>query len=67
MSELEIYQKFIAWLGKTWWGLPDSAHLMPLIQSRYSVEEAEFLTGYHLQLLQLLLFVDGSIPQTGPS
>jgi hypothetical protein len=34
MSELEIYQKFIAWLGKTWWGLPDSTHLMPLIQAR---------------------------------
>ena len=46
MSEWEIYQKFIAWLEKTWWGLPDSAHLMPLIQSRYTVEEAKFLTGF---------------------
>jgi len=46
MSELEIYQKFIAWLGKTWWELPDSTHLMPLIQARYTVEEAEFLTGF---------------------
>jgi formate hydrogenlyase subunit 6/NADH:ubiquinone oxidoreductase subunit I len=46
MSDQEIYQKFIAWLGKTWWGLPDSAHLMPLIQARYTVEEAEFLTGF---------------------
>ena len=43
MSELEIYQKFIEWLEKTWWGLPDSVYLMPLIQSRYTVEDAEFL------------------------
>ncbi len=46
MSDEVIYQKFISWLGKTWWGLPDSAHLLPLIQSRYSVEEAQFLTGF---------------------
>ena len=45
MSEQEIYEKFIAWLGKTWWGLPDSDQLMPIIQARYTVEEAEFLTG----------------------
>jgi len=24
MSEQEIYEEFIDWLGKTWWGLPDS-------------------------------------------
>lgn len=45
MSEQEIYEKFIEWLGKTWWGLPPSDQLMPLIQTRYSLEEAEFLTG----------------------
>ena len=45
MSELEIYQNFILWLGKTWWGLPESDHLVPLIKARYSVEEAAFLTG----------------------
>jgi len=45
MSDQEIYQKFIEWLGKTWWGLPQSEHLMPMIQARYLVEEADFLTG----------------------
>jgi hypothetical protein len=43
MSEQEIYQDFISWLGKTWWGLPASDQLMPLIQARYTVKEAAFL------------------------
>ena len=46
MSEQEIYRKFIDWLGKTWWGLPDSERLLPLIKARYTPEEAEFLTGF---------------------
>ncbi len=45
MSETEIYIKFIEWLGKSWWKLTESEHLMPLIQERYSPEEAAFLTG----------------------
>ena len=45
MSGQATYQKFIEWLGKTWWELPESEHLRRLIQSRYTVEEAEFLTG----------------------
>jgi NAD-dependent dihydropyrimidine dehydrogenase PreA subunit len=45
MSEREIYEKFVKWLGKTWWGLPESDQLMPIIKARYTVEEAEFLTG----------------------
>ncbi|CAB1077888.1 hypothetical protein D1AOALGA4SA_5664 [Olavius algarvensis Delta 1 endosymbiont] len=45
MSEQEIYQDFIAWLGQTWWGLPESDQLMPLIKARYATEEAAFLTG----------------------
>ena len=43
----KVYDKFIEWLGRTWWGLPASDQLMPLIQARYSVKEAEFLTGIH--------------------
>jgi formate hydrogenlyase subunit 6/NADH:ubiquinone oxidoreductase subunit I len=46
MTEEEVYRDFVSWLGKTWWGLPDSEHLMPLIKARYSVEEAAFLTGF---------------------
>jgi hypothetical protein len=46
MAEQEIYEDFIDWLGKTWWGLPDSEHLLPLIKARYTTEEAKFLTGF---------------------
>ncbi|MGD8974460.1 MAG: 4Fe-4S binding protein, partial [Desulfobacterales bacterium] len=45
MLEQEIYEKLVDWLGKTWWGLPDSDQLMPIIRARYTLEEAEFLTG----------------------
>ena len=45
MSDEEVYQRFIDWLGKTWWGLPDSDLLMPMIKAGYTAKEAEFLTG----------------------
>ena len=45
MSEKEIYGKFIDWLNLNWWGLPPSEELIPLIQGRYSPEEAALLTG----------------------
>ena len=45
MSEQEVYEKFIGWLARTWWGLPKSDQLMPIVKARYTVEEAEFLTG----------------------
>jgi electron transport complex protein RnfB len=44
-SDEDIYQQFIDWLGKAWWGLPDSEHLLPTIQSFYTPEEAALLTG----------------------
>ena len=44
-SNNEIYQQLIDWLRKAWWGLPDSEHLMPAIQSFYTPEEATLLTG----------------------
>lgn len=44
-SDWEIYQQLIDWLRKAWWGLPDSEHLMPTIQSFYNAEEAALLTG----------------------
>ena len=45
MSEQATYEKSIEWLGRTWWGLPESEQLMPIIKARYTVEEAKFLTG----------------------
>ena len=43
-NERELYEKFIQWLGRTWRDLPAADQLMPLIQTRYRVKEAEFLT-----------------------
>ncbi|MCP4668135.1 MAG: hypothetical protein GY849_17435, partial [Deltaproteobacteria bacterium] len=45
MSDKEIYTRFIEWLNKTWWGLPESEHLMPTIMAFYTPEEAALLTG----------------------
>ncbi len=45
MKEQEIYQRFIEWLRQAWAGLPESPELIPLIQARYTPEEASLLTG----------------------
>lgn len=48
MKEDIIYDNFIKWLGKTWWELPESEHLRPMIKANYTPQEAEFLTGFPL-------------------
>jgi NAD-dependent dihydropyrimidine dehydrogenase PreA subunit len=45
MSNEEVYTRFIEWLGKTWWRLPESEHLMPTVKAFYAPEEARLLTG----------------------
>ena len=40
-----IYADFIKWHETSWYGAPGSDALLPLIANRYTVEEAEFLTG----------------------
>jgi len=45
MSDEETYERFVEWLGKTWWELPKSEHLMPTIKVFYTPEEATLLTG----------------------
>ena len=45
MSDQEVYRRFIKWLDKAWWGLPESDHLMPTIKAFYTPEEASLLTG----------------------
>lgn len=50
MPEEAIFRNFIDWLGKTWWGLPESDQLLPLIKARYTPEEAEFLTGFFFRV-----------------
>ena len=45
VDEKDIYRQFIDWLNQTWWGLPPAGELLPLIQTCYTPEEAELLTG----------------------
>jgi Na+-translocating ferredoxin:NAD+ oxidoreductase subunit B len=45
VAEEEIYRRFIDWLNRTWWGVPESPELLPLIKTRYTAEEASLLTG----------------------
>jgi len=44
MTENEIYEEFAKWLGNTWWKLTESAHMMPMLTSYITLEEAAFLT-----------------------
>ena len=46
MAGNDIYEKFIRWLGGTWWGLPESEHLRPTIEAFYSEDEAENMPSY---------------------
>ena len=48
MSEEEIYVRFIEWMNRSWWKLPDSEHRMPTIKAFYTPEEAALLTGMPL-------------------
>ena len=45
MSGQEIYMRFIDWLRRNWWDLPEADELVPLIMSTYTPEEASLLTG----------------------
>ena len=51
MSDKESYERFVEWLGKAWWGLPESEHLMPAIKAFYTPEEAALLTSCKIQKL----------------
>lgn len=46
MTEQEIYDRFMEWMQRTWVGLPESEFREEVIRAKYSVEEAEFLTGF---------------------
>jgi len=49
MSDQEVYERFIEWLGQGWFGLPESEHLVPTIMAFYTPEEAALLTGMPFQ------------------
>jgi Na+-translocating ferredoxin:NAD+ oxidoreductase subunit B len=40
-----IYDTFISWLKKSWYGVPDSDVLLEYVAARYTPEEAALLTG----------------------
>ena len=46
MSNEELYQKFIEWVGNPAWRFVESEHLMPMITSFITPEEAEFIIGF---------------------
>ncbi len=41
----EVYRRFIDWFSKSWFGLPESEHLLPSVAALYTPGEAELLTG----------------------
>jgi NAD-dependent dihydropyrimidine dehydrogenase PreA subunit len=41
----EIYTRFIDWLKKSWYGVPDSEVLLTYVAARYTPGEAALLTG----------------------
>ena len=45
-EEKRIYGSFIEWMKNTWYGVPDSEEVEPLIMARYTPEEAELLTDF---------------------
>ena len=45
LENKSVYNKFIAWMKRSWYGLPDSEELLTAVKSRYSEEEAALLTG----------------------
>jgi formate hydrogenlyase subunit 6/NADH:ubiquinone oxidoreductase subunit I len=46
MTEQEIYEGFIEWLGSSWWQMPESEHRLPMVRAHYTPEEAAFLTDF---------------------
>jgi len=45
VSEQEVYERLTDWLKQSWWGLPETDELMPIIRATYTPEEASLLTG----------------------
>ena len=53
MNAVKVYNQFIEWIGKSWWELPESEFLMPMIKATYTPEEADFLTGFPFRSVSL--------------
>jgi NAD-dependent dihydropyrimidine dehydrogenase PreA subunit len=46
MSDQEIYKRFIEYVSNPVIGFPESEHMMPMITSFITPEEADFMTGF---------------------
>jgi len=44
MPDEKIYKELIEWLGNTWWELPESKYLVPMIKANFTPEEAKGCT-----------------------
>ena len=44
-AEQEIYRKFYEWQKTSYYGLPGGEKYLPILAARYTVEEADLLTG----------------------
>jgi hypothetical protein len=66
MSDEKIYEQFIDWVDHTWWQLTESEHLMPLIKTNYTPEEAELLTGmsFSAKTIEELATLKNTDPET---
>jgi len=48
MSDSKVYEKLIEWLRSGFMEVPEAEDLLPMIQARFTPEEAELLTGVPL-------------------
>lgn len=53
MADNDVYEKFVQWLKKSWFGVPDSKHMMDAVKATYSPEDAAFLIGMPYKLTSL--------------
>ena len=48
-SESDIYHRLIDWWKQTWWGMPETDELLPLLKTHLTPEEASLLTSIPFQ------------------
>jgi len=47
--EPDVYERLIDWWKQTWWGMPDTDEVLPLLKTHLNPEEAALLTGIPFQ------------------
>ena len=65
METQDVYRRFIAWLKKSWYGVPRPEEALPLLRARYTEEEAALLTGmpFAQKPLEELVMLKGMEPE----